>query len=279
MTPFPADFSGATSDEHLIELWLVGRPAQTQKSYRHDAKKLLAFLQSKGKSLPSATIADIGEWVMTLEGGDQYRSRRLISVKSLLRFGNETGYLVFNVGTVIRLPRLKRRTHQRIMSETVAKDMIAETNSRRDHALLRLFWGSACRVSEAVGLNFGDLGDGVVTFFGKGGKTRTVPLAKVILDELLALRRPGDGPETPVFRSKHGKRLTVRSAQRITAAARTEQPKASPHWFRHAHATTAVKNGVLLHELQGQLGHASLSTTSIYVHLVGGAGSAHYIDP
>lgn len=275
MATLPIDHSGATSDEHLVRLWLLNRPEQTRKSYNADATKFLAAL---GKPLHTATVADVGAWIEGLKGSDHYKARRLISVKSLLTFANETGYLVFNVGSVIRLPRLKRRTHERIMEERVGRDMIAVAKPGRDRALLRLFLASGCRVSEAVGLNFADLGKGVVTFYGKGGKTRTVPVHQDIIDALLALRRPEHEDSTPVFRTQKGKRLSVRAAQRITEGARTEN-EASPHWFRHLHATTALRNGAPLIDVKHQLGHANISTTDIYLHLIGDHGSGHYIAP
>lgn len=275
MATLPINHSGATSDEHLVKLWLLNRPEQTQKGYRRDAAK---FLASIGKPLYTATVADVGAWIETLTGSDHYKARRLISIKSLLTFAHETGYHVFNVGSVIRLPRLKRKTHERIMEERVARDMISMAKPGRDTALLRLFLASGCRVSEAVNLNFGDLGKGVVTFFGKGGKTRSVPVHQDIIDAMLALRRPEHDDKTPVFRTHRGTRLSTRAAQRITEAARTEK-EASPHWFRHCHATTSLKNGAPLIDLKHQLGHANIATTDIYLHLIGDHGSGHYIDP
>lgn len=275
MTTLPVDHTGAANQERLVELWLLGRAEQTQLSYRADAVK---FLGTLGKPLHTATLDDVAKWVDTLTGSDHYKARRLISIKSLLRFAKETGYLVFNLGTVLRLPRLKRRTHTRIMEDTVARDMIGVAKPGRDRTLLRFFLASACRVSEAVRLNFSDLGDGLVTFYGKGGKMRTVKVKQEVINDLLALKKPGDGPESPVFKTKHGRRLTVRTAQRITEGARTEV-EASPHWFRHCHATTALKNGSPLYRVKDQLGHSNISTTDNYLHLIGEyGGSGEYVD-
>ena len=280
MATLPVNHSGATSDEHLVTLWLLGRPEQTQKSYRFDASK---FLAAVGKPIHTLTVADVGEYILQLEGADEYRRRRLVTIKSLLRFAYETGYHVFNVGKVIRLPRVRRTTHERIMAEGVARDMIAEAKPGRDHALLRLFFASACRVSEAVGLSFKDLADGdepgrgALTFHGKGGRTRTVPVKIEVVNELRSLRRERDTDDSPVFQTQGGRRLSVRSAQRITERCRTEV-EASPHWFRHCHATTALERGASLPEVQGQLGHANISTTGIYLHIRGGEGSGNYIN-
>lgn len=266
-----------------MALWLLGRPESTQKSYRADAA---AFLAAMPVPLPEVTVADVAAWVDTLHGADTYKARRLISIKSLLTFAHETGRCVFNVGTVIRIPKTKRRLHERIIEIETVQSMTAQATDGRDRTLLRLFYGSACRVSEAVGLNFGDVnresaeqGFGVVTFFGKGGKTRSVPLKLEVIDEMLAMRRPGDDKDTPVFRNfVNGGRLTVRSAQRIVAAARTDVPGVSPHWMRHAHATHALDNGAPLHKLKAQLGHANISTTDVYVHVRGTQGTAGFVN-
>jgi integrase/recombinase XerD len=274
MPRLPQDHSGATSDQHLVYLWLLGRVDSTAKSYRADA---MAFLKAVRKPLPELTASDVAIWVESLEGGDNYRARRLISIKSLLSFAKKTGYCVFDVGSVIRLQKTKNRLHERLIEPGTVKSMTAAATMGRDRILMRLIYSSAARVSEAVGLNFGDLGKGVVTLFGKGKKTRTVTCAQEVIDEMMALRRPGDDKDSPVFKNCHGRRLSVRAVQRMVAKCRTDVPGVSPHWMRHAHATHSLDNGALLHKLQHQLGHENISTTNIYVHVRAGQGTADYV--
>jgi integrase/recombinase XerD len=81
-----------------------------------------------------------------------------------------------------------------------------------------------------------------------------------------------------VFRNCHGRRLGVRSVQRMVAAARTDVTYVTPHVFRHAHSTHSLKNGCLLPELQKQLGHSDISTTGIYLHVSADEGSGNYIS-
>lgn len=275
MPTFRQNHSGATSDEHLILLWLSGRPESTQRTYRRDALK---FLEITAKPMSELTVADVVVWVEALTGSIPYRVRRLISIKSLLSFAHKTGYCGFDVGSVIRIPKQKRRLHERLIERKTVISMTAAADEGRDRALLRLFYASGCRVSEAVGLNVGDLGKGVVTFFGKGGKTRTVPVNQVVIDELLALGSATDDKHTPVFRNCHGRRLGVRSVQRMVAAARTDVSGVSAHWFRHAHATHSIDQGAPLHLLQKQLGHSDISTTGIYLHVRADQGTGAYIN-
>lgn len=275
MAYFSENRSGATSDLHLVGMWLAGRPESTQKSYRADA---LAFLDAVGKPLPELTTADVVDrWVVALTGKDTYKARKLISIKSLLSFAKLTGYCAFNVGEVIRIPRTKNRLRERLIEPATVKSMTANTSEGRDRILMRAFYSSAGRVSEVVGLNFCDLGKGIITFFGKGSKTRHVQCSQVVIDEMLSLRRPGDDKDAPVFKNCHGRRLCVRSAQRIFAKARTDVTGVSPHWFRHAHATHSLDNGALLHHLQYQLGHQNISTTNIYVHVRPGQGTSEFV--
>lgn len=277
MLRLPEDFSGAKSDLQLVDFWLTGRPEQTEVTYRRDAVKFLAAVAPK--ALPELTVADVIAWIKTLRGTNTYVARRLISIKSLLTFGRETGYCTHNVSKAIRLRRTKGTLHARLIEASTVKSMTAAAALGRDRTLLRAFYSTAGRVSEVVGLSFEDLGVGVVTFFGKGSKTRTVSASPEVIAEMLALCGPDAAKGTPVFRNCHGRRLSVRGAQRIVEKARTDRSGVSPHWLRHAHATHSLDNGAQIHKLQYQLGHANISTTNVYVHVRAGQGTAEYVNP
>lgn len=269
------NFSGAKSDQHLVELWLCGRPETTAKSYRSIAT---AFLASLSTALPQTTVADIAAWVKGLEGSEGYKAQQVVVAKSLLSFAERTGYCVFNVGMVLRIPKQKRTLHKRIVSLEVVQELIAAAPAGRDRVFIKFLYASACRVSEAVGLEWEDLGEGVVTLHGKGGKTRTVPVPQSVLDELIPLK-PIRPKTQAVFRSIRGLRLTVRDAQRIVEKARGEvtTKKISPHWLRHCHATEALSKGCPIHVLSGSLGHANVATTSVYLHIKPGEGSSQWL--
>lgn len=280
MAHFLRDYSGVEFDSEMVNLWLLNRPEQTVKTYRRDARDFLRFVAPK--SLADLTVKDVGDWVEALEGSLNYRIRRLTNIKSLLTFAHSTGYCVANVGAVIRLPRAKRRLQERIADLTVVRGMTSEAEKARDKAIIRVMYAAGTRVSETVGLNFGDLHltKGTITVFGKGQKTRTVGCHPDVIRELLALRYPGATATSPVFRNfVNGKRLSVRSVQRLVAAARLPETKVvvTPHVFRHTHAADALENGAKVEELQHQLGHANVSTTNVYVHLRSDQGTAGYI--
>lgn len=273
----PADYSGAQSDEHLIELWLQGRPEQTIKTYRHTALK---FLKHLSKKLPEATVADVVAWVKSLEGADSTKTRKVICIKSLISFAEKIGYCVFNVGMALRIPQQRRRLHERILDTETVQALVAAAPEGRDRIYIRFLYGSASRVSESVGINWIDLQKNTVTFHGKGGKTRTVPIPEAIMTELKSLRWSTDTDTSPVFKSIKGHRLSVRDAQRIVKRAREEVTtrQVTPHWMRHAHATHTLDNGAPIHKVQKQLGHANVSTTSLYLHVRGDDGSSQWLN-
>src|SRR5262249_8762962 len=190
------------------------------------------------------------------------QARALAAVKSLLAFGHRLGYLPFDVGGAVRLPRLKQGLAARILSEAEVHRQLALEPAARNRALLRLAYAGGPRGAQAAALRRRDLqprgeGEGQVTVYGKGGKTRTVLLPASVWADLVALRGADEvgagaaaaAPDAPVFGSRKGagrEGLRVRQVQRLVeAAARRAGLRAgvSPHWPRHAHATHALERG------------------------------------
>ena len=102
---------------------------------------------------------------------------------------------------------------------------------------------------------------------GKGGKVRQVLLPETLSRNLLASR--GDaGANDPIFPTRSGKPMTPRGVHAVLEriAKATVTARVSPHWLRHAHASHALDHGATLAEVQATLGHASVGTTSTYLH-------------
>lgn len=268
----PEDYSGATSDEHLVELWLNGRPEETQQAYRREARRFLAFLDATG--LQEAKVADLVAWADTLKGKPPTRARSISAVKSLLSYAHRTGYTVFNVGAALRCPRLPSELHKRIVDVAVVKAMLEVEAPERDLVLVRFLYVSGARISEAVRLDAEDIGPGRVTLHGKGQKTRTIVVPEVITQELLSLNNEG-----PIFRNHRGGRLSARQARRVITQISIEAGHSlSPHWLRHAHASHALDNGAPIHLVKESLGHANVATTSRYLHARPNQGSGEYLS-
>ncbi len=271
--------------EQVVALWLHGRSPHTQRAYRADVERFLGFC---GKPLPAVTLADLQAWADHLESqglAPASRARALSAVKSLLAWAHRAGLLPVNVGAALRLPPVRQRLAERILPEDAVQRMLALATHPRDQALLRLLYGGGLRISEAVGLSWRDLqpredGRGQVTVWGKGGKERTVVVSATTWTALQALRRPGDGPDDPVFRSRKGGRLSPSQAWRIVRQAAQRAGIAlpvSPHWLRHAHASHALDRGAPVHLVQATLGHASVATTGRYLHARPEDSSSRYV--
>jgi len=260
----PENYSGATSDAHLLELWLAGRPESTQAVYKPVAVEFLGFI---GKGLQEATVADVIRWSEALPGKDVTRGRKVSTVKSLLSFAHRTGYTLFNVGLPLRVPRAKDTLHERILEAPQVHAVIREATAGRDQILARFLYATGARISEAVGIRFSDIKGNRVTLNGKGKKTRTLLVPPQIVEQLLSLRWKKDLDTAFVFKSFRGRQLDPRNARQIVGEAASEAGvEMSPHWFRHAHASHAVDNGVPVHVLQRGLGHKNIATTSRYLH-------------
>jgi hypothetical protein len=119
----------AQSDETLIRLWLDGRSAHTRRAYQGDARLLLA---TAGKAIAALTLIDLQAWMGSLgELAPASRARKIGAIKSLLSFGERTGYLPFNVGAAIRVPPIKNVLAERILEEDDVIRLIALEPDRR----------------------------------------------------------------------------------------------------------------------------------------------------
>ena len=149
----------------------------------------------------------------------------------------------------------------------------------RDRAMLEVFYSTGVRVSELVGLNWGDIDFqlGIVRVVGKGSKERIVPIGEVAIQTLrdysLEQRKKWNlscKGETPVFLNNRGYRITTRSVARIVEKHLKKSGiaiKMGPHGLRHSFATHLLNSGADLRVIQEMLGHASLSTTQRYTHV------------
>src|SRR6266498_3183800 len=138
------------SRRELLAMWLHGRSPHTQRAYRTDAADFLVFTR---KALRTVTVVDVQAWMDTLEHlAPASRARKMSSVKSLFGFGHRLGYLPFDLGRVVKRPKLKDTLAERILSEgdvhrlfvtaeqppARLRTPLQETRARRNYVLLRL---------------------------------------------------------------------------------------------------------------------------------------------
>ncbi|MDQ6759457.1 MAG: tyrosine-type recombinase/integrase [Acidobacteriota bacterium] len=280
-----APATDGANDSRLVELWLSLKvSAHTRRAYAADIARFLWFA---GKPLGWMTLSDVQAFATSLGQGTlkpASQNRALTAIKSLLSFGQETGYLSFNVGAAVKLRPNRDSLAQRILEESEIAKLIEAAPEGRDRVLLKLLYVSGVRVSEGCGLKWCDAmprqEGGQITVFGKRGKTRTVLLKPKSWAQLMSIR--GDaGAVDPVFRSRKGSgHLDPSQVRRIVYAAAKKadlEQKVSPHWMRHAHASHALDRSAPIHLVQATLGHASVSTTGRYLHARPTESSSFYL--
>ena len=274
------------SDDQLIALWLHGRSEHTQRAYQGDLER---FQCSAAKPLNTVTLADLQAFADSLgKAAPASRSRTLSAIKSLLAFGHRIGYLAFDAGRALRLPGVRSRLNERILSEADSHRMLSLEPNARNRAILTLLYASGVRVSELCGLSWRDLqpnGEGgQITVWGKGSVTRSIQIPVAVWQRVVELRSPKAGAGDPVFVSRKkqgGGRLQPLAVLRIVrAAARRSgiELPVSPHWLRHAHASHALDRGAPIHLVQATLGHANINTTGRYLHARPKESSSRFLE-
>lgn len=271
--------------ERLIEMWLHGLSPHTQDQYRRTARRFNAFVN---KPLHLVSLADIQGWQKTLATLSPSSQRTAISaIKSLLSFGHKIGVLPENVGLAMRSPKARDCLNERILTEQEVNAMINLETNQRNRLILLLLYSAGLRVSELCQLTWLSVKQrgesGQVTVLGKGQKTRTVLLPALVWNFLCSLRDKALASD-PVFQSREGddlgQYLDRTQVYRIVSAAAIRagiQGKVSPHWLRHAHASHSLEHGAPIHLVQATLGHASVATTSRYLHARPSDSSALYL--
>ncbi len=273
----------ADSDDHLIALWLHGRPEHTQRAYRTEADRFVDFV---GKPLRSVALGDVQGYADHLgEAGLMPASvhRAMSAVKSLFAFGFRLGYFPFDIARPLKVQGFRDELAERILSETEVLRIISLEPNPRNRAIMLTLYAGGFRVSEVCSLKWRHLQDrdstGQITVFGKGDKTRTVLMPRSVWETLQSLQM--DAPaDAPVFRSRKKGHLDESQVWRIvtTAAERAGIDKnVSCHWFRHAHASHALDRGCPIHLVQATLGHSSVATTGKYLHARPTDSSGNYL--
>ena len=297
----PHPSSLATAIARFLQYLRAERNASqlTIKSYREDLQALEQYLaQAHGGRAPAAadiTTLDLRGYVSSLHTVGYAKTtvaRRLASLRSFFRFGAREGWAATNPAKPLRNPR-KQRSLPHFLSSTELEQLLnapAQEDSLglRDRAILETLYSAGLRVAELAGINQGDLdlASGILTVRGKGRKERLAPLGSFAVKALkrwLAVRRVSaaepQGPLSPVFINKFGRRLTTRSVGRMLEKyleATGLDRRTTPHTLRHSFATHLLDGGADIRSVQELLGHKSLGTTQIYTHVSTAALKAVY---
>lgn len=275
-------------DAYLNDLKAGRRLApNTVGAYARDLVLLARFAEEREASFDRLGRGDLEAFVRGLmAAGLAPRSvaRVVACVRGFFRFLQTDGHLSSNPADDLRAPRswpaLPKFLSVDEVDALLEQPDVTTAAGLRDRALLELLYATGLRVSELVGLQSGDLhlDAGHLICFGKGGKERLVPIGRAAVEWLrryLVAARPallGRRTSRCVFvNARGGVRLSrVGCWKRLKHHARQAGlPRGlSPHVLRHSFATHLLERGADLRSIQTLLGHADLSTTQIYTHVL-----------
>lgn len=278
----------ANTSLHEYEAYLSlerGMSGNTCEAYVSDVCHLLEYLEEEGINPSEVTESDLHGFICTLRDlgiGARSHARILSGIRSYYKFLKLAGIIENNPTDLLESPRLGRHLPEVLSTEEI--DMMIEQipsdkdESLRNHAIIETLYGSGLRVSELTDARLSRLSfdDGCLIVEGKGSKQRIVPVSPVAIDliqEYLPQRaRLNIKPDSQdiIFLNRRGgkmSRIMVFYIIRDLAAAAGILKTVSPHTLRHSFATHLLEGGASLRVIQELLGHESLETTEIYVHL------------
>ena len=280
--------SQSSIDNFIDALWLEdGLSKNTLAAYRRDLSMYADWLGDKKqgcRQLNQTTEPELNNYFAARHDSTKATSanRRLTVFKRYFRWALRERFI--SADPTLKLQSAKQAIRSpSMMSELQVEALLAAPNGdsplgQRDRAMLELMYASGLRVSELVSLKtfHASLNDGVLRVMGKGSKERLVPFGQVArqaLERYLADARWQilDGQQTEyLFVTARGSGMSrvmfwmIVKKYALVADIRTAL---SPHTLRHAFATHLLNHGADLRAVQLLLGHADISTTTIYTHV------------
>ncbi len=287
--------------EAYLEMLAAERGAarNTLEAYRRDLEAFVAWAEAQGLLLAAIKPADVSRYLSAASTAGlaaASRARRLSAIRQFFKFLIAESVIALDPAQRVSAPR-KQRTLPKTLNVAEVDRLIEAARRHADgahgvervravrlHCLLEMLYATGMRVSELVALPRATLeGDRrVLTIRGKGGRERLVPLngaARTALDAYLGLGHDGSGDVAPMLptrylfasRSAEGHLTRQRFAQDLkvlAAEAGLDPERVSPHVLRHAFASHLLDRGADLRSVQQLLGHADISTTQIYTHVL-----------
>jgi integrase/recombinase XerD len=279
----------AAIDTFIDALWLEdGLSKNTLAAYRRDLSLFAKWLDERGNTLVEATETDILQYFSARHEGSKATSanRRLTVFKRYFRWALREH--IATVDPTLKLQPAKQAarfpatlTEAQVEALLAAPDLSSGIGIR-DRAMIELMYASGLRVSELVSLKLLNvsLSDSVLRVFGKGNKERLVPFGEVA-NQWLRIYLAQVRPAMVAAHQSDDLFVTNRGMKPGTAMSRVMfwmiirkyavmvgiTSKLSPHTLRHAFATHLLNHGADLRAVQMLLGHADISTTTIYTHV------------
>jgi len=273
-----------------------GGAANTLAAYGRDLDDLAAYLAGRKRSVATAVTADLRAYLAELAGrgfAPSSVARRLSAIRQLYRFLYAEGHRGDDPAAIIEGPK-RGRPLPKILSVAEVDRLIAAARQATEASeaplehlralrlmcLIELLYATGLRISELVALpaSAATRDERMLVVRGKGGKERLVPLSgaakaamRTYLDGLAAADRLSSSKwlfasfgETGHLTRQHA----ARELKELAVAADLRAERVSPHVLRHAFASHLLQNGADLRIVQTLLGHADISTTQIYTHVL-----------
>lgn len=284
---YPVNWKNALSDyTHYLKLER-GLSQNSIQNYGRDLSKLATFVESERDSVPPEKLerTDLEAFVHSLASKLHPRSQARIisSLRGFFSYLQLEDYRTDNPMELIEAPKLGRKLPDTLSENEVVTllNSIDRTTveGERNRAILETLYGCGLRVSELLDLRLSDLffDEGFLKVMGKGSKERFVPVGPVTQkhiglyrDEVRVHQKPGKGFEDTLFLNRNGRRLS--RAMIFTIVKRLAEQagirkNVSPHTFRHSFASHLLENGADIRAIQQMLGHESITTTEVYMHV------------
>ena len=290
-------------NERNIELFLEMQSAErgaaqnTLEAYQRDLEHFSAYARTTGTGMSDLATQQIRDYlgVLSDEGlAVSSRARKLSAVRQYYRFLFIEGLRKDDPASDISAPKKARLLPKTMTIDevdhllAVAADQAKTAKGRKQlpairlHCLLELLYATGLRVTELVSLprTFMRADDRMITLKGKGGRERMVPLngaarqaIRVYITHLDAVSKKGRSESAFLFPSTGAdghltRQRLVQELKALAAKAGLEPKNISPHVLRHAFASHLLERGADLRAVQQLLGHADISTTQIYTHVL-----------
>lgn len=264
-----------------------GLSQNTIDNYSFDIERLCLFLEVNSIEVSPIKISEetIQQFIYSVSKEVNARSQaRIISgLKSFFSYLIFEDYRADSPMELIEAPRIGRKLPDTLSVDEIdaiinAIDLSKE-EGERNRAMLETLYGCGLRVSELITLKISDLffEEGFVKITGKGNKQRFVPISRITQKYIEIYKNQvrshlniQKGFEDTLFLNRRGKQLTramIFTIIKQLAVQINLNKDISPHTFRHSFATHLLENGADLRAIQLMLGHESITTTEVYVHL------------
>jgi len=262
--------------------------ANSIEAYIHDIEKFMQYLEYAKLPLSPDKITlhhlqDFVKWINELGMGARTQARITSGVKAFFKYLILENTIKTNPTELLELPKIGRKLPDTLSVEEIDKLIsaidLSKPEGQRNKAMLETLYSSGLRVTELVNLQISNLyfKDGFIRIIGKGDKERIVPIGRtaikfinIYLNDIRVHVKIKKDNEDFLFLNNRGRKLSRNMVFLIIKSLAEKiglNKTISPHTFRHSFATHLIEGGADLRAVQEMLGHESITTTEIYLHM------------